>query len=308
MYVRRGRIDRRTWWLQYALPLAVLSVLALLADVSLGNSDLQRIAAGETGYGPLVVATGLLTLPASISGGIARLHDRGMAAGWILVGLLPWVGPAALLVLTGLLRGDRGPNRYGPAPGRRPPRSHRPSHPSTCATAPPAAVRADRAAALPAAVRAALLGLIRSGPGSPADRLTSRSSCGAVPRAAARCCACRWRSRARRRGGRARCRRAAGRWCRCRTSHWCPRGALPVAAPGRRSPAGPRCRPRSGPARTAWPCHPSARCSRGRPPRAGGVSRIPRTAIPAAASCSQAATKPAGRYSSSGPGPVRVPA
>lgn len=116
-YVRRGRIDRRTWWLQYALPLAVLSVLALFADVALGNSDVELIATGQTGYGPLVTATGLLTLPASISGGVTRLHDRGMAAWWLLIGLVPLVGPVALLVLTGFLRGDGGPNRYGPVPG-----------------------------------------------------------------------------------------------------------------------------------------------------------------------------------------------
>ncbi|WP_299952321.1 DUF805 domain-containing protein [uncultured Modestobacter sp.] len=116
-YVRRGRIDRRTWWLQYALPLAVLSVLALFADVALGNSDVELIATGQTGYGPLVTATGLLTLPASISGGVTRLHDRGMAAWWLLIGLVPLVGSVALLVLTGFLRGDGGPNRYGPAPG-----------------------------------------------------------------------------------------------------------------------------------------------------------------------------------------------
>ena len=56
-YVRRGRIDRRTWWLQYALPIGLLSVLALMADVALGNSSLESIATGETGYGPIVRST-----------------------------------------------------------------------------------------------------------------------------------------------------------------------------------------------------------------------------------------------------------
>ena len=99
-YVRRGRIDRSTWWLQYALPIGVLSVLALMADVALGNSSLESIATGETGYGPIVTTIGLLAAPASVSSGATRLHDRGMSAWWLLIGLVPLFGQVALLVIT----------------------------------------------------------------------------------------------------------------------------------------------------------------------------------------------------------------
>ena len=113
-YVRRGRIDRRTWWLHYSLPLGVLSVLALLADLSLGNTHLADVAAGGSPYGPVVAAVLLLTAPASISASATRLHDRGMPAWWLLIGLVPYLGGLALLVLNGFLRGDGGPNRFGP--------------------------------------------------------------------------------------------------------------------------------------------------------------------------------------------------
>jgi len=117
-YVRRGRIDRRTWWLQYSLPLALLTLLALAADVSLGNTDLDAVALGSASpYGPLVLAVVLLTAPASISASATRLHDRGMPAWWLLIGFVPVVGGLALLVLNGFLKGDAGPNRYGPAHG-----------------------------------------------------------------------------------------------------------------------------------------------------------------------------------------------
>jgi uncharacterized membrane protein YhaH (DUF805 family) len=116
-YVRRGRIDRRTWWLHYTVPLAVLSGLALLADVALGNSSLAGIAAGAEDFGPVFDTVVLLSTPASISASATRLHDRGMPAWWLLLGLVPVVGPVALLVLNGFLRGDGGPNRYGPALG-----------------------------------------------------------------------------------------------------------------------------------------------------------------------------------------------
>ena len=116
-YVRRGRIDRRTWWLQYALPLAVLSVLALFADLALGNSDLDELASGRSDYGAMVVTVALLTLPASISSSATRLHDRGLPAWLLLIVFVPFFGQLALLVLTGFIRGDSGPNRYGPPPG-----------------------------------------------------------------------------------------------------------------------------------------------------------------------------------------------
>jgi uncharacterized membrane protein YhaH (DUF805 family) len=139
-YVRRGRIDRRTWWLHYSLPLAVLGVLGLLADVSLGNTDLDAVAAGGSFEGPVLVLVLVLTAPASISASAARLHDRGMAAWWLLLGLVPYLGGLALLVLNGFLPGDAGPNRYGPAGGSPsrpaamplfPPRAAPPSGPPT---------------------------------------------------------------------------------------------------------------------------------------------------------------------------------
>ena len=79
----------------------------------MGNSDLDEIAAGGSPYGPIVLAVVLLTAPASISASATRLHDRGMPAWWLLLGLVPYVGGLALLVLNGFLRGDAGPNRYG---------------------------------------------------------------------------------------------------------------------------------------------------------------------------------------------------
>jgi uncharacterized membrane protein YhaH (DUF805 family) len=116
-YLRRGRIDRRTWWLQYTVPLAGLAVLALFADLAMGNTHLDEIAAGGSPYGPMVLGVVLLTAPASISASATRLHDRGMPAWWLLLGFVPYLGGLALLVLNGFLPSDPRPNRYGPPPG-----------------------------------------------------------------------------------------------------------------------------------------------------------------------------------------------
>jgi len=128
-YLRRGRIDRRTWWRHYTLPLMALALLALFADVSLSGTDLDAVAAGTSSYGPVLITVLLLSAPASLSSSAARLHDRGLSAWWLLLGLVPYVGGLALLVLNGCLRGDGGPNRYGPPTGAPSGPAHQPLYP-----------------------------------------------------------------------------------------------------------------------------------------------------------------------------------
>ena len=119
-FVCTGRISRQTWWLLYALPIVVLGILATLADASLGYPVFSvEPDQGFVEYmgGPASTAISLLTLVPSISSGVARLHDRGHSAWWLLWCLLPLVGVIVLLVQNGFLRGDGGPNKYGPPPG-----------------------------------------------------------------------------------------------------------------------------------------------------------------------------------------------
>jgi uncharacterized membrane protein YhaH (DUF805 family) len=118
-YLRRGRISRRTWWLHYTLPLTVLSVLASLADASFGFADVATAGgpppAVQVGTGgPFAVLVTLLTVVPTISSTVARLHDRGHSAWWLAWLLVPFVGFVVILVQNGFLRGDGGPNRYGP--------------------------------------------------------------------------------------------------------------------------------------------------------------------------------------------------
>lgn len=121
-YLRRGRIDRRTYWLHYFLPIVGLSVLALLADLAFGFATLDATATSTSASGALSLgwfslAVTLLTIVPSISSEVTRLHDRNHSAWWLLFGLIPVVGGILLFVQTGFLRGDGGPNRYGPPPG-----------------------------------------------------------------------------------------------------------------------------------------------------------------------------------------------
>ena len=118
-YVSRGRITRRTWWLQYTLPIAALSVLATLADASLGYPALST-STDEGAYsyfgGPVSAIISLLTLVPSLSSTVTRLHDRNHSAWWLLWTLLPVVGWIVLFVQCGFLVGQGGTNHYGPSP------------------------------------------------------------------------------------------------------------------------------------------------------------------------------------------------
>ena len=116
----RGRINRSTWWLQYTLPLLLLSLLATGADLAFGYVTWTDVAATEAAVmgtydaGPFTTLVAVLTIVPSISSTVTRLHDRGHSAWWLLLALVPLFGVIALLVMIGFLRGNGGPNRYGP--------------------------------------------------------------------------------------------------------------------------------------------------------------------------------------------------
>jgi uncharacterized membrane protein YhaH (DUF805 family) len=132
-YLRRGRINRSTYWLHYVLPLFAFGLLAYCADLALGFSELSDLTAPQDGtvsvwdLGPFSTLVSLGTLVPSVSSGVTRLHDRGHSAWWMLFAFVPLVGGIVLLVQMGFLRGDGGPNRYGPPPGSQP--VHDPAYP-----------------------------------------------------------------------------------------------------------------------------------------------------------------------------------
>ncbi|SSC24615.1 Protein of unknown function DUF805, partial [Klenkia terrae] len=116
-YVRRGRIDRRVFWLHYVLPTTLLTILAVGVDLSFGDTNLMAVAEGRETVLELGAATtviGYLTILPTLSSQSARLHDLGRSAWWLLLNAVPLFGQLALLGICGFVPGQPVANRYGP--------------------------------------------------------------------------------------------------------------------------------------------------------------------------------------------------
>lgn len=99
-----GRIGRQTYWMSYLAFIGIGIVLGI-ASAFLGQ-------AGAI----LIVIFSLAIIWPALAIQAKRWHDRDKSAWWILIGLLPIIGPIWALVENGFLRGTEGQNRFGPDP------------------------------------------------------------------------------------------------------------------------------------------------------------------------------------------------
>lgn len=105
-----GRIPRSWFWLRYSLPWFVLWAIFSYVDRSIGTYDV------EVEIGALESVFILVTLWPSIAVGVKRCHDRDKTGWWYLLVLMPLIGYLWWLIELGMLRGTRGPNRFGMDP------------------------------------------------------------------------------------------------------------------------------------------------------------------------------------------------
>ena len=100
-----GRARRKEYW-YFVLFNILISILLGIIDVVTGSFS------PEAGLGLL---SGLYTLGILIPGiavSVRRLHDSGRTAWWLLIGLVPFVGPIVLLVFM-VQDSLPGENQYG---------------------------------------------------------------------------------------------------------------------------------------------------------------------------------------------------
>jgi uncharacterized membrane protein YhaH (DUF805 family) len=109
--VFKGRACRQEYWIFELLNSAIALALFILA-VMLGKAGYPYFLSLPFLY---ILAT---TIP-SLSSLIRRLHDTNHSGWWMLISVLPVVGPLILLA-TAVTDSDPGENRFGPNPKRQP--------------------------------------------------------------------------------------------------------------------------------------------------------------------------------------------
>jgi uncharacterized membrane protein YhaH (DUF805 family) len=109
-----GRIGRKTWWLT---TLALVGAMVALQVVVIGLALVSEVL-GMVGMVALGVALIGVTW-ASLAIQAKRWHDHGKSGWWILINLVPVVGPLYALVMLGFIKGTDGRNAFGedPVPG-----------------------------------------------------------------------------------------------------------------------------------------------------------------------------------------------
>ena len=101
----RGRINRGKYWLGVLSLLAFETVLLLMATI---------LDSGAFAFFAWLVLVICIWPAVAIS--VKRWHDRGKSGWWVLIGLIPIIGPIWTLIECGILPGDEGYNDYGPDP------------------------------------------------------------------------------------------------------------------------------------------------------------------------------------------------
>ena len=106
--VFRGRARRREYWIFLAVNV-MITIMLIMLDAAVGTFD------AEIGLGLLSGVYTFAVLIPSLAVGARRLHDTDRTGWWLLISFIPVVGPIVLLVFL-VLRGQIGPNRFGPDP------------------------------------------------------------------------------------------------------------------------------------------------------------------------------------------------
>jgi len=98
----RGRVPRAVFWWSSVLLWVAFIVLFVFLDAIFGRTSTLIL------YPPFFWIAAVLA--------VKRMRDRGKSPGWLLIALVPVVGPLWLFFDLGLLQGTPGENHYGPDP------------------------------------------------------------------------------------------------------------------------------------------------------------------------------------------------
>jgi len=99
-----GRISRKPYWLYSIATALICGILGAIF-----------MAMGKIGY-VLVVPIYIIYIWALLALQVKRWHDRNKSGWWVLINLIPVIGPIWGFVEAGCLRGTEGGNNFGGDP------------------------------------------------------------------------------------------------------------------------------------------------------------------------------------------------
>jgi len=103
-----GRARRKEYWFYFLINFLIITAL-LLVDNLLGTLD------NEAGMGLLSGIYALAVLIPGLAVAVRRLHDSGRKGWWVLLALIPIIGPIILIFFL-IQDSTPGDNTYGPNP------------------------------------------------------------------------------------------------------------------------------------------------------------------------------------------------
>ncbi|MCM2678264.1 DUF805 domain-containing protein [Echinimonas agarilytica] len=120
----KGRINRKTFWLFQLFMMAVVVALLMM----LGGDLLDRLKNPDDVEAfnelmDLAWKINLVFLWPKLAVDVKRFQDRNKAWYWVLIQLIPMIGPIWYLIDAGFMPGTAGENRFGTAAGPNPPPS-----------------------------------------------------------------------------------------------------------------------------------------------------------------------------------------
>ncbi|WP_448188991.1 DUF805 domain-containing protein [Azospirillum sp. sgz301742] len=100
-----GRASRKHFWL---FMIAYLVILAVVMGVDSATMNME-----DPGVPWLSIAVLVVSLWPALAIQVKRWHDRNKSGWWILIQLVPAIGPLWAIVETGFLAGTPTENRFG---------------------------------------------------------------------------------------------------------------------------------------------------------------------------------------------------
>jgi uncharacterized membrane protein YhaH (DUF805 family)/DnaJ-domain-containing protein 1 len=95
----KGRIGRKEYWIGYVL----LIIGFVISGAMMDSYDTEGLG---------IILTFALIWP-GLAISVKRWHDRDKSGWWVLINIIPWIGPIWSFIEQGFLPGTNGPNRFG---------------------------------------------------------------------------------------------------------------------------------------------------------------------------------------------------